>query len=240
MRKSFGSKRSIKTAFILGAGLGTRLRPLTDHCPKPLLPLGGRPIITYAMEHLRQAGIERFIVNTHHCAAVYEEVFPDRIWRGVPIVFRHEPVLLDTGGGIKNIEDLLAEDEPLLVYNGDILTDIPLQNLMERHFQAGAAATLAPRSDGNPRNVNLDAEDYVCDLRHVLGNPGARACLFTGLYIVEKSLLAGIAPGVKQDIIPVFIAMIRARPRAVAGVIIDAGHWSDVGSPAIYRALQDV
>ncbi|MDI9569576.1 MAG: nucleotidyltransferase family protein [Pseudomonadota bacterium] len=240
MSKPFASKRSIKTAFILGAGLGTRLRPLTDHCPKPLLPLGGRPMITYAMEHLRRAGIERFIVNTHHCAQVYAETFPRREWRGVPIVFRHEPTLLDTGGGIKNIEDLLVEGEPLLVYNGDVLTDMPLQDLMERHFQAGAPATLALRSDGHPRNVNLDAEGYVCDLRHTLGHDGVRSCLFTGVYIVEKSLLAGIAPGIKQDIIPVFVAMIRTRPRAVAGAVIDTGHWSDVGSPAIYRALQDL
>ncbi|MFO7568460.1 MAG: sugar phosphate nucleotidyltransferase, partial [Smithellaceae bacterium] len=65
------STKPIKTAFILGAGLGTRLRPLTENMPKPLLPVGGRPIITYAMEHLRAAGVLRFIVNTHHCAEKY-------------------------------------------------------------------------------------------------------------------------------------------------------------------------
>ena len=72
----------IKTAFILGAGLGTRLRPRTDSCPKPLLPLGGRPIITYALEHLQDLGVERFIVNTHHLAPVYDQVFPEKQWGG--------------------------------------------------------------------------------------------------------------------------------------------------------------
>jgi len=237
MRGTARTKKSIKSAFILGAGLGTRLRPLTEKCPKPLLPVQGRPLITYAMEHLRRAGIERFIVNTHHCAEVYEEVFPGHAWRGVPIIFRHEPVLLDTGGGIKNIADLLAADETLLVYNGDILTDLPLQLLIEHHWQTGGEATLALRSAGHPRNVNLDAAGYVCDLRHVLGNPGVQACLFTGVYIVEQSLLGRIAPGVKQDIVPVFLDVIRERPQAVAGIVIDAGSWSDIGTPAIYHAL---
>src|SRR5512136_3052134 len=81
--------RRFKTAFILGAGLGTRLRPLTERCPKPLLEIGGRPIITYAMDHLQSVGVDRFIVNTHHCSEVYLEMFPDRQWRGVPITFRH-------------------------------------------------------------------------------------------------------------------------------------------------------
>jgi len=64
-------------------GLGTRLRPLTEKTPKPLLSVGGRPIITYAMEHLRTAGVNRFIVNTHHCAEKYAEVFPENNWQGI-------------------------------------------------------------------------------------------------------------------------------------------------------------
>ena len=100
-------RRRFKTAFILGAGLGTRLRPLTEKCPKPLLKIGGRPIITYAMDHLMKVGVDRFIVNTHHASEIYLEAFPDRGWGGVPIIFRHEPVLLETAGGLKNIEDLL-------------------------------------------------------------------------------------------------------------------------------------
>ena len=92
--------KQINTAFILGAGLGTRLRPLTENTPKPLLELGGHPIITYAMEHLRSIGVKRFIINTHHCAKKYTEVFPENSWKGIPITFRHERILLDTAGGI--------------------------------------------------------------------------------------------------------------------------------------------
>ena len=99
--------RRFKTAFILAAGLGTRLQPLTEGCPKPLLEIGGRPIITYAMDHLLTVGVNRFVANTHHFAKAYSEKFPDGQWRGFPITFRHEPILLDTAGGLKNIEDLL-------------------------------------------------------------------------------------------------------------------------------------
>jgi mannose-1-phosphate guanylyltransferase len=127
----------IRTAFILGAGLGMRLRPLTRNCPKPLLPICCRPLITFAMDHCLSIGVERFIVNTHHCAAAYDAAFPDGNWRRAPILFRHEPVLLDTAGGLKNIEELLEEDETILVYNGDILSDLPLSRLLTAHAAAG-------------------------------------------------------------------------------------------------------
>ena len=159
----------IKTAFVLGAGLGTRLRPRTESCPKPLLPLGGRPLITYALDHLLTLGVERFIINTHHLASVYHEVFPEKQWRGIPILFRYEPLLLDTAGGLKNIEDLLAGDEDLLVYNGDVVSDLPLQRLLSAHQKADREVTLALRSSGGLLNVCLNGRNEVCDLRGQLG-----------------------------------------------------------------------
>jgi mannose-1-phosphate guanylyltransferase len=227
----------IQTAFILGAGLGVRLRPLTDTCPKPLLPLGGRPIITYAMDHLRTVGVERFIINTHHCPDVYDRMFPDRQWRGAPLIFRHEPVLLDTAGGLKNIEDLLEADQTILVYNGDIVSDLPLARLLEAHFACGAEATLALRSTGPLLNVDLDAGGNVCDMRRMRGRPGVKQCLFTGIYVVEKSFLTRLAPGQVASVVPVFVHMISENPRSVAGVIIDEGDWHDIGSLGEYESM---
>ena len=169
------STKQIKTAFILGAGLGTRLRPLTEKIPKPLLPIGGRPMITYAMEHLRSIGVLRFIVNTHHCADKYFEAFPEGNWQGIPITFRHEPVLLDTAGGIKNIEDLIASEERILVYNGDIITNMPIVPLINQHFALQTEVTLALRSRGALLNVNIDKDEFICDMRHTLKNPGIRS-----------------------------------------------------------------
>ena len=173
----------------MGAGLGTRLRPLTENTPKPLLSIGGKPIITYTMEHLRSIGVKRFIVNTHHCAEKYKEAFSKGKWKGIPITFRHEPILLDTAGGIKNIEDLIANEERTIVYNGDIITNLPIASLVGKHFAGQTEVTLALRSRGPLLNVNIDKDGFVCDMRHILKNPGVKSCLFAGIYIVEKDFL---------------------------------------------------
>jgi mannose-1-phosphate guanylyltransferase len=230
-------ENTIKTAFILGAGLGTRLRPLTNACPKPLLPVRGRSIITYAMDHLLTAGVERFIVNTHHYAHAYESIFPDGQWLGCPVIFRFEPVLLNTGGGLKNIEDLLVNDEAIWVYNGDIITDLPLKKLLEAHTAGGKEVTLALRSSGSPLNVGLDSQGRICDFRFMLGAATARLGLFTGLYIVKKSFLQRLEAGGMQDIVSIFIDMLRVTPGSVGSVIIDEGQWSDIGSLEAYERI---
>lgn len=229
----------IKTAFILGAGLGTRLRPLTENTPKPLLRICGRPIITYAMEHLKAVGVERFIVNTHHCAEKYQEAFPDGNWQGIPITFRHEPILLDTAGGIKNIEDLIAPDNRIMVYNGDIISNVPIAPLVEKHFSGQTEVTLALRSQGPLLNVNIDENGFICDMRHILKNQGVRSCLFAGIYIVEKSFLRRLTAGKIESIVPPLIEMIKENHRSVGGIIIDDGYWYDLGTIEEYNKLKD-
>jgi mannose-1-phosphate guanylyltransferase len=231
-------KRRFKTAFILGAGLGTRLRPLTEKCPKPLLDIGGRPVITHAMDHLIGAGIDRFVVNTHHCPEVYVQKFPEKSWRGLPILFRHEPILLDTAGGLKNIEDLLSEDEAILCYNGDVIANFPLRNLLEIHEREKPEATLALRSQGPVLNVSLNERGEICDIRHVLKSPGVQDCLFTGIYTIETSFLKYIQAGRVESVVPVFIERIQEKPGAVRGIVIDEGEWQDIGSIEIYEQLK--
>jgi len=230
--------RRFKTAFIPGAGLGTRLRHLTERCPKPLLEVGGRPIITYAMDHLLGIGVERFIVNTHHCADVYYQRFPEKQWRGAPIIFRHEPVLLDTAGGLKNIEDLLSDDQTILCYNGDAITNLPLQGLLQFHAHRQPDITLALRSSGFPLNVNINERGEICDIRNVLNNPGIQTCFFASIYAVETSLLRHIEAGRIESMASIFIRRIRENPGSVLGVIIDEGNWRSVDSVEEYEQMK--
>ncbi len=228
-----------KTAFILGAGLGTRLRPLTERRPKPLLDIGGRSVITYAMDHLLSIGVERFIVNTHHFPDVYLQKFPNRSWRNTPIIFRNEPVLLDTAGGLKNIEDLLNEDEAILCYNGDVIADMPLQKLLNFHEQKKPEATLVLRSNGPLLNVSVNDRNEICDLRNAQKYPGTRRCLFTGIYALETSVLQYIERGKAESIISTLTQRIIRKPGSVMGVILDEGNWHDIGAIETYESLKN-
>src|SRR6266478_4596104 len=138
---------TITQAFVLAAGLGTRLRPLTEDFPKPLIPIFQKPLITFALDHLINLGVERFVINTHKQAELFESFFCDDEYEGHSVTLVHEADLLETGGGIKNVESYLGSD-PFLTYSGDILTDINLQPLIDEHFRHGNDVTLALRETG--------------------------------------------------------------------------------------------
>ncbi len=226
-----------RTAFVLGAGLGTRLRPLTNRRPKPLIPVANRPLITHAFDHLISVGVERFVVNTHWCAERYAEFFPCGKWRGRPVEFVHEsPEVLETAGGIWNARAHLS-DGPFWVYNGDILSDIPLAPALDAHRAARSEVTLILRSHGANTNVAFDsASGSILDLRRELRPEIEPRHLFTGIYVVEPEFIARIPAARKISVVPIFHEMIRTGAK-LGGIVLDEGHWWDLGSRSEYLAV---
>lgn len=222
-----------RTAFILGAGLGTRLRPLTERLPKPLLPIGGRPLVLAAMERLAAGGVRRFLINTHHLPQAWEVAFPEGRMGEATVELVREPELLETGGGLANIAGRLGEtDTELLIWNGDILCDTDLRPLAATHRRTGAEATLLLRPEGPNANVRADAEGRVTDLRDRLGARD-RAFQFTGIAIVSRAFAQG-TPRDKASLVEHFLRRIAAAPGSIRAHVDGNGSWDDIGTPEAY------
>ncbi|MGJ8656119.1 MAG: sugar phosphate nucleotidyltransferase [Akkermansiaceae bacterium] len=221
--------QKIHKAFILGAGLGTRLKPLTDSLPKPLVPLYHEPMVNYAMRHCLSAGITDFAINTHHLPEAWGKCYPEGTFNGAGIKFFYEKVLLETGGGIKNIASFIG-DEPLLVYNGDILTDLDIAGLMEAHMNSGDVATLALFPTGP--NCNVAVEDgRIVDMRNARGvHPGNHQ--FTGIYCISPQILDLIPANEKISIVPAFLELIEQGK--LGAYVSESATWHDLGSRASY------
>jgi len=207
---------AIKQAFVLGAGLGTRLRPLTDDLPKPLVPIFQKPLITFGLDHLVDLGIQEFFINTHRLPEAFAKAFPESSYFGTSLSFVHEPVLLDTGGGIKNIETLLGR-EPFITYSGDVLTDIRLQPLLDEHFDRRNDVTLALRHTGLASAIAF-RENRVVDISNRYGIPGEYD--FANIAVWDSSVFARIPPKQKISFVPVLGDWI-SQGGKIGGVVLE-------------------
>ncbi|MFL6584195.1 MAG: sugar phosphate nucleotidyltransferase [Chthoniobacterales bacterium] len=222
----------IRQAFVLGAGLGMRLRPLTDHLPKPLVPVFHKPLITFALDHLIAAGLENFVINTHRLPELFERAFPENSYRGRAVRLVHEPVLLETGGGIKNAEPYLS-DGSFITYSGDILTDLNLAGLIDEHFERGNDVTLGLRETGLGAVVAF-RDGRVLDIAKRLGLEGAYD--YANIAIWNPLAFDRFPPRQKISFIPVLTDWIRDGGR-VGGVVLNDGRWFNIGSPQQYLEL---
>ena len=216
---------SIAQAFVLGAGLGARLRPLTDDRPKPLIPIFQKPLITFALDHLIDLGVESFIINTHKLPEFFEHVFPDRTYGGRSIRLVHEPELLETGGGIKNVESQLGA-KPFITYSGDILTDINLRALVDEHFRRGNDVTLALRKTGLATAVAF-RDGRVVDIANRYGVEGNYD--FANIAIWSPAIFRRIPARKKVSFIPIIAEWIGENGR-IGGVVLEDGLWFNIGS----------
>lgn len=213
------------TAFVLAAGLGTRLRPLTLGTPKPLLPVAGRPILDHVLDQLRAAGHEEVVVNAFW--------LPEQIvaWgAGKPgvTVAVEAPAILGTGGGLRAARHLLAER--FLVLNGDVLSDVDLAAL----WAVDAPAVMALRPQDAPVHTPVAMRDgVVAGIRGVVGEPDG-AYHFTGIHALRREVLELVPPDGERCIVrTAYRALV---PTGVVRAIVHRGRWDDIGTPEAYAA----
>jgi mannose-1-phosphate guanylyltransferase len=225
----------IGTAFVLGAGLGTRLRPLTLVRPKPLIPIFGKPLITFALDHLCAVGVESFVINTHHLASQMEALFPKNSYAGCRVELVHEPDLLETGGGIKNAEAWIGQ-EPFIVYSGDILTNIELEELIDQHFRKGNDVTLALRSTGLAAGLALDHSGRVIAIEP--GRSRSGAFDFANVSIWNRDIFQRLPAGKKLSFVPILIDWLRSGGK-IGGVVLNEREWFNIGSRSEYLKVHE-
>jgi NDP-sugar pyrophosphorylase family protein len=212
-------------AVVLCAGLGTRLRPLTDQVPKPLVPVGGRPMVHYPLGLLRAAGITDVVLNAHYRASQLQAALGDgRRW-GMHLRYSVEPDLLGTGGGLRHLLPLIDGD-PFFVLNVDQITDVDLGALLDAHCRRDAIATLAVTHPDEPLPYRrLQVSD---GLLRGLAARGAAGPIFTGVQVLERRLFTRHSPPDPSCIVRDFLL-----PAVAAGERVATYHhrglWLDTG-----------
>ena len=230
---------AISQAFVLAAGLGKRLRPLTDDLPKPLIPIFQKPLITFVLDHLINAGVNRFVINTHRRPESFRSFFDHGDYAGAPVTLVHEPELLETGGGIKNAERCLGSD-PFITYSGDILTDVNLPPLIDEHFRRGNDVTLALRATGLASDVAL-RDHRVVDVANRYGIAGNLD--FANIAVWNPAVFQRIPPQKKISFIPILGDWV-GQGGKIGGLVMNDGKWFNISSRTEYldvhrRILRD-
>jgi mannose-1-phosphate guanylyltransferase len=222
---------------VLAAGLGTRLRPLTDHVPKPLLPVTGAPILSYTLAQLAAVGCEDVAINLHYLGDQIRQRFGPS-YSGMRITYSDEPILLGTLGAFTPLRDFFATAERVLLINGDSLCEWPLRRLVRHHMASGAQATLllasrpAPAAFGG--GVGIDHRGRILSF-HSGGHTGtepAHRYVFAGAHVIAPSLLERIPAGASPtDIVRDLYTPLLAEPGVVIDSVLTGRRWHDLGTP---------
>ena len=222
-------------ALILAAGLGTRLRPYTNHTPKPLFTISDRPLLDITITKLIEAGCEAIIINTHHLHDRIESYIAQRSY-AIPVLTRFEPQILGTGGAIKNVSDFW-NDHPFMVINGDIVTTIDFKQVYDFHCQHLHPATLVLVDDPESNSVACDAEGFVVEFqsRDEAANRSASSVLtFTGIQVLDPEILKFIPAGVPSSSIDTYARMI-TEGRKIRAFVSKNDYWKDIGTAERYK-----
>ena len=244
-------------AMVLAAGLGTRLRPLTDDRPKALVEIGGRTLLEITLARLRAFGIRDAIVNVHHFADKVISFLKERQNFGMHIEVSREDVLLDTGGGLKKAGWFFLEhsdppgqekDEPFLLHNVDVVSTTDLQRVIQFHKDNQALATLAVQHRDSSRQLLFDEQLQLCGRRAgreakpeiVRAAPKTDALAFSGIHVISPRLLTLMKEEGVFSIIDTYLRLARSGEKILA-FRADDYYWRDLGKPAdLQQAARDL
>jgi NDP-sugar pyrophosphorylase family protein len=242
-------------AMVLAAGLGTRLRPLTDDRPKALVEVGGPTMLELTLARLKRAGVHEVIVNTHHYAEMIEGYLLANGDFGMRIEISREDELLDTGGGLKKAAWFFVQggaeggaDEPFLVHNVDVLSTIDLAAMVQAHQARGALATLAVQERKTSRYLLFDGEGRLAGRRK--GKDGepewvgpehdAAALAFCGIHVIAPRIFAEMKQEGSFSIIDAYLELARRGERVLA-YRAEGARWRDLGRPeSVAKAAEEL
>jgi NDP-sugar pyrophosphorylase family protein len=240
-------------AMVLAAGLGTRLRPLTNDRPKALVEVAGRTLLEITLSRLREFGVREVIVNVHHFGDMVVEYLQKNDNFGMRIEVSREEELLDTGGGLKKaawffLEDSTARDEPFILHNVDVISTIDLGRMVQFHTEHQALATLAVQERETSRYLLFDQQLQLCGRR--AGREGVpelvRSCGqvealgFSGVHVISARLLSMMTEEGAFSIIAAYLRLAGQR-ETILGFRADEYYWRDLGKPEnVARAERDL
>ena len=240
-------------AMILAAGLGTRLRPLTDDRPKALVEVAGRTLLEIALRRLREFGIREVIVNVHHFVDMVVEYLRKNDNFGMRVEISREEVLLDTGGGLKKaawffLEESSDSEEPFLLHNVDVVSTIDLKRMVQFHRQHQALATLAVQERETSRYLLFDELNQLCGRRAgrdqaaeiVRPSMETQALAFSGVHVISPRLLKRMT---EQGVFSIITSYLRlaGEGEKILAFRADDYYWRDLGRPEnLAQAAQDV
>jgi NDP-sugar pyrophosphorylase family protein len=240
-------------AMVLAAGLGTRLRPLTDDRPKALVEVAGHTLLEITLSRLRSFGIREVIINVHHFADMVIDYLKANDNFGMRIEISREDVLLDTGGGLKKaghffLEDSARPDEAFILHNVDVISTIDLRRMAQFHTENHALATLAVQDRKTSRYLLFDEQLQLCGRRAgrdgepELIRPSAQtqALAFAGIHVISPRLINLLSEGGAFSIINSYLRLAGLGEK-ILGFRADEYYWRDLGRPEnLKQAAQDM
>jgi len=221
---------------VLAAGRGERMRPLSHRLAKPALPVLNRPLLSFALDLFRRAGVAQAAVNTHHLPATIETALKDWTPPGMRVETYHEERLLGTAGGVKNAESTLAGG-PFLLSNGDFVLDVDPKEVLQTHRRSGAAATMVllpfQEHSGYAPVEAIDGKVVRIAGYPEWDAPAGERYIFAGLHVVEPSVLARIPAGQPMDINRQVYPALLTAGETIAAHVVDTT-WLEFGTPGEY------